>query len=136
MKNFIPPFQIGDIVTHRQLIDTFKVGNMGGMRRSKTTNSLVIIADHTKELYNDIWCGDELHYTGMGKSGDQILNKQNRTLAESDANGISVHLFEVFEPSKYVYKGIVKLCGEPYQEDQEDIDGNMRKVWIFPLIID
>ena len=40
---------------------------MGGMRRSLTTNSLVIVSDHTKELYDDKWVDDVLHYTGMGK---------------------------------------------------------------------
>ena len=132
MKNFMP-FKVGDIVTNEQLTRAFRVGNMGGMRRSKITNTLVIIADHTKELYNDKWYGDELHYTGMGKLGDQVLDKQNKTLMESDVNGVIVHLFEVFEFSKYTYRGIVKLCGKPYQEQQKDLNGNIRKVWVFPL---
>ena len=40
---------------------------MGGMRRSKTTGTLVIISDHTKGLYDDKWYGHELHCIGMGK---------------------------------------------------------------------
>lgn len=34
---------------------------MGGMRRSKTTGTLVILSDHTKGLYDDKWYGDEFH---------------------------------------------------------------------------
>ena len=70
----------------------------------------------------------------MGKIGDQELGEsQNRTLAESGTNGVEVHLFEVLKPAQYIYKGVVKLCGRPYQEKQKDVEGNMRKVWMFPL---
>ena len=69
----------------------------------------------------------------MGKYGDQMLKSQNKTLAESNINNVEVHLFEVFEPKKYTYQGIVKLVGEPYQEIQKDDNQNPRKVWIFPL---
>ena len=134
MSTFKPPFTIGSVVTNKELTKTFVVGNMGGMRRSKTTGTLVIISDHTKGLYDDKWYGDELHYTGMGKNGDQTLSgTQNRVLAESNKNGVEVHLFEVLEASKYIYQGVVHLCGAPYQEDQRDESGVVRKVWMFPL---
>lgn len=99
---FIPSFPVGATVTHQELCLEFKCGNMGGMRRSHVTNTLVIISDHTKALYDDKLYGNELHYTGMGKSGDQTLTSQNRTLAESDTNGIDVHLFEVLKPTQYM----------------------------------
>lgn len=134
MGNFIPPFTIGQVVNNNELIEKFKVGNAGGMRRSTTTGTLVIISDNTKSLYEDRWYGDELHYTGMGKKGDQSKNyKQNKTLSESNSNGVDVHLFEVLKPTEYIYQGMVKLCAEPYQEEQKDEDGLIRKVWIFPL---
>jgi len=132
---FIPSFSVGATVTHQELCSEFKCGNMGGMRRSHATNTLVIISDPTKALYDDIWYGNELHYTGMGKSGNQTLSSQNRTLAESDTNGIDVHLFEVLKPTQYIYHGVVKLCSSPYQETQNDDDGIPRKVWMFPLTI-
>lgn len=34
---------------------------------------------------------------------------------------------------EYIYRGIVKVVGEPYQEEQPDKNGNMRKVWMFPV---
>ncbi|NSL52794.1 HNH endonuclease [Calidifontibacillus erzurumensis] len=127
-------FKIGQTVTNSEIIAEFKCGNMGGMRRSKATNSLIIISDHTKGLYEDKWIGDVLHYTGMGKSGDQDLNfMQNKTLAESDTNGVEVHLFEVLVPTEYIYRGLVTLADKPYQEIQKGEDGVPRKVWMFPL---
>ena len=78
------------------------------------------------------WFGKELHYTGMGSSGDQTLGAQNKTLHESNFNGVEVHLFEVFELREYTYQGIVIYNGKGYQEKQTDIDGNERKVWMFP----
>lgn len=135
MAIFTPPFAVGSVVTNAEITETFKVGNMGGMRRSKATGTLVIISDHTKGLYDDKWYGDELHYTGMGKNGDQVLEgNQNKTLAESETNGVEVHLFEVLESAKYIYQGVVCLCGAPYQENQKDESGAIRKVWMFPLI--
>ena len=87
---------VGNIYPHQDICMAFECGNMGGMRRSKKTNTLMLICDHTKGLYDDMWHGDVLHYTGMGKTGDQVLEgNQNKTLSESDKNGVSVHLFEV-----------------------------------------
>lgn len=124
----------GEIINNNRLREIFSCGNMGGMRRSLTTNTLVIISDHTKGLYEDKWIGDILHYTGMGKKGNQEINKsQNRTLNESNHNGVDVHLFEVFKENNYIYRGKVKLVDEPYQEKQKDEDGVLRDVWIFPL---
>lgn len=82
---FNPGLEIGQILKNADIVEKFKCGNMGGMRRSKTTNTLVIVSDYTKGLYHDKWIGGVLHYTGMGKSGDQDIRwSQNATLADSD----------------------------------------------------
>lgn len=134
--SFKTSLKIGQVLTNDELMKEFSVANSGGMRKSNKNNVLVIISDHTKDLYDDKYYGNELHYTGMGMKGDQELYKQqNKTLAESNSNGIEVHLFEVFKAKEYIYRGIVKLCKEPYQEKQLDEDNNERKVWMFPLII-
>ena len=133
---FVPGFSIGDEVHNNDIVAEFKCSNMGGMRRSKKTNTLVIISDHTKKLYDDQWRGDVLHYTGMGKSGNQDIDfMQNKTLAESKFNGVTVHLFEVLKPKKYTYKGVVELCGQPYQEVQKGQDDRSRSVWMFLIRI-
>ncbi len=128
------PFQIGTVVNNDELRKAFKCSTQGGMRRSKPTNTLVVISNHVKSVYGDRWVDNVLHYTGMGLKGDQSLYfAQNKTLNESKANGVDVHLFEVFANNEYTYQGQVKLANSPYQEPQHDQDGNLRRVWIFPL---
>lgn len=125
---------IGQELTNKELTALFECGNMGGMRRSKHTGTLVLINDNTKGIYRDVWKDGILHYTGMGKRGDQVLQgNQNKTLYESKTNGVEVHLFEVMERAIYTYRGIVALVDNPYQAKQPDEDGNMRNVWIFPV---
>lgn len=124
----------GDTITNEELRELFECSPQGGMRRSHQTNTLVIVSDHTKAIYEDRWIDDTFHYTGMGLEGDQSLDfAQNKTLAESEGSGIEIFLFEVFERGNYTFIGKVELAGSPYQEDQLDKNENLRKVWVFPL---
>lgn len=124
----------GDILLNAELCDIFGCSPQGGMRRAKKTNTLVIVTNHIKSIYDDRWEGDVLHYTGMGQDGDMNLSSaQNRTLNESPTNGVKVHLFEVFKPKEYTYVGEVVRASAPYQAEQLDASGHERKVWIFPL---
>lgn len=121
--------KIGQILKNADIVDTFKCGNMGGMRRSKTTNTLVIVSDYTKSIYYDKWIGGVLHYTGMGKNGDQDINgAQNAILAGCGRNGVDIHLFEVMDAGEYVYCGRIELVDKPYTEIQPGEDGTPRKV--------
>ena len=71
---------------------------------------------------------------GWGLKGPQELSfAQNRTLSQSQTSGIIVHLFEVFQPGRYIYAGEVELAGAPYQEEQPDNQGQLRPVWMFPV---
>lgn len=131
---FQPGLQPGDIIDNQRLVEIFHCSSQGGMRRSHQTNTLVIVSDHTRSIYEDRWIDNIFHYTGMGQHGDQSLTfMQNKTLAESNQNSVNVHLFEVFAPGKYTYMGRVELAGRPYQELQPDADGNPRRVWVFLL---
>lgn len=131
---FNPGLKIGQIIKNADVVEIFKCGNMGGMRRSKTTNTLVIVSDYTKGIYHDKWIGGILHYTGMGKSGDQDIHwAQNATLAECSRNGVDVHLFEVIDAGEYIYCGRIELVDSPYTEVQPGEDGNDRRVWMFPI---
>lgn len=81
----------GDTISNDQLFRLFKCAQRGGMRRSIKTNSLVIVSNHVESLYDDRWISDILHYTGMGRNGDQSKTfLQNRSLYESKSNGIDV----------------------------------------------
>lgn len=128
----IEDLKINSVIDNDLLCEIFKCAPQGGMRRSHRTNTLVLISDRTK-LYQDIKKNGVYYYTGMGQVGDQELKSQNKTLAESKTNGVTVHFFEVLKPRQYTYRGVVELANEPYIDTQEDINGNMRKVWIFPL---
>ena len=134
MTVFNPNLQIGQEISNFVLTSIFKCGNMGGMRRSHATNTLVLVSDYTKGLYHDKWIGGTLHYTGMGKVGDQDLHwAQNDTLAGCRTNGVDVHLFEVMTEGVYTYCGRIELVDKPYQETQPDENGHDRLVWMFPI---
>lgn len=121
----------GEILNNEELCDIFKCSPQGGMRRSHSTNTLIIVSNNIKSIYADRWEGEILHYTGMGSSGNQSLSfGQNKTLNESKTNRIPVYLFEVFKTKEYVYQGEIELVDNPYQEIQ-----NNRNVWMFPLKI-
>lgn len=131
---FNPGLSIRQILKNSDIVDTFKCGNMGGMRRSKTTNILVLITDYTKGIYHDKWIGGILHYTGMGKNGDQDINwAQNATLANYGRNGVDIHLFWVMDAGEYIYCGRIELITKPYVDTQPGEDGQDRKVWMFPI---
>lgn len=132
--SFNPNLQIGQTIDSNTLMDIFKCSNGSGIRRSLTTDTLVIISDNTKSLYTNKWIDNVFHYTGMGLEGDQDINyKQNKTVNESNETSIPMFLFEVFKKNEYIYRGQVKLIDTPYQEIQDDKNGNPRNVWIFPL---
>lgn len=124
---------IGGNITNQEISKIFKCGNMGGMRSSTVTKTLVLISDHTKALYDDRWDGDTFYYTGMGKLGDQSIARANRTLVNAKEMGYTIHLFEVFRRAEYIYRGEVELAGKYEFENQPDSEGNPRKVIIFPL---
>lgn len=102
----------------------------------KTTNILVLITDYTKGVYHDKWIGGILHYTGMGKNGDQDINwAQNATLANYGRNGVDIHLFEVMDADEYIYCGRIELITKPYVDTQPGEDGQDRKVWMFLFVL-
>lgn len=128
--------QRGQRLSSADIRQVFQCSVYGGMNRSLRTNTLVLISNHVKSIYDDRWIDGILHYTGMGQVGNQNLKSaQNRTLAESSANGIEVHLFEVFKPREYLYQGRVALAGPTYLERQPDSTGNDRDVVVFPLML-
>ena len=97
---FRPDISPGDTLTSSQLLDLFKCQQGKGMRCSRTTNSLVLVKDHTKKsaasIYEDQWDDDGvLHYRGTGLRGDQSLDYEgNRWLRDAEKNGTDVFLFE------------------------------------------
>ena len=117
------------------LMRIFCVSGQGGIRKSIKANCLVIVAKHDdSNPYDDKWVDGKLEYTGMGLDGDQSIDYMyNKDLAESNTNGLDLYLFESFESNSYIYRGRVKLDGEPYFETQKDEFGKDRKVVKFSL---
>lgn len=129
----ITDLKIGEELKNDELSAIFKCAPQGGMRKSNKKNALVLISDETK-VYRDRWDKDILNYTGMGQKGNQDINyAQNKTLSQSNENGVKVFLFEVLKKGIYTYRGPVKLVKDPYQETQLDLDKRERLVWIFPI---
>lgn len=131
----IGDLRVGNVYSNSEIANTFKCSNMGGMRRSKETNSLVLIVKHNNPLYDDQWTDDGiLNYTGMGTENDQSISyAQNKTLTIAKREKIKVYLFESYKDNEYYYDGEVELAGTPYQSEEADINGVIRKVIKFPL---
>ena len=131
----IKDLKIGSVYSNNEIASTFKCSNMGGMRRSKETDSLVLIAKHNNPLYDDQWTNDGiLNYTGMGTAGDQSISySQNKTLFIAKKEGVKVYLFECYKDNEYYFDGEVELVGSPYEAEETDINGIIRKVIKFPL---
>ena len=123
----------GQELSNQQVREIFGCSLRGGMNPSKKTNTLVLIFNKVKSIYLDRFDGDTIFCTGMGLKGDQELKRGNKVLAESNETGVNVHLFEIFEETKYTYAGEVILAGKPFQEIQPDQSNINRKVWMFPL---
>lgn len=135
----ISKLEVGIVYTNHDIKEVFRVSNQGGMRKSNITNSLVLVSKHSdsveKNPYEDKWESDGLfHYTGMGLEGDQELNyKQNKTLSESNKNGVNIYLFESYNANEYIYRGEAYLAKKPYATNEPDMNGNNRRVYKFPL---
>jgi 5-methylcytosine-specific restriction protein A len=128
------PVRAGDIIDNETLRAIFRCSSSGTMRRSPGRNSLVLISDHTRPGCDDKWIAKTFHFTGIGLNGEPGLSfNQNKTLCESNENGTSLFLFEVFEPEHYTYTGEVELADNPYLSRQTDSGKKIRDVTVFPL---
>lgn len=131
--NFSPELNLGEVITNEELTNIFKCGNSGGMRRSLSTKSLVLISDHTTNIYKNafknsygIW-----EFQGMGQFGDQEINyRYNRTLFESNRQDISIYLFIKSDSNKYRYEGEYILIDKPEVQFSEEEN---RKIVVFKL---
>lgn len=132
----VSKIKLGREYTNAEVSEIFNANLQRGMKKSNTANALVLMAKHEADnLYDDYWDNEGIfYYTGMGFEGDQQLDfYENKTLSESDKNGVTVYLFEKFEGHEFIYRGIVELANPPFQQEEKDMSGKIRKVWKFPL---
>ena len=126
---------VGNNYSNEEIVRIFKVSNLGAMRRSHSRNALVLFIYDCglKRRYNDYWKDDILYFSGHDSAVGKRFRGNDKTLAESDSNGITVYLFEKVQRVGFQYRGIVKLAKEPVLRMERDQDGRMYDVWKFPL---
>ena len=133
---FINNMNIGDVFTRDQLMAIFKISGQSGIMKTNSLNCLVLTTSEENGVYGDSLVENGfITYTGEGLTGDQTITKNNKTIYESNENDLPMYLFSKDNNKKYIFEGQVKLCAEPYQVVEKDIDGNDRFVWKFPLSI-
>lgn len=129
----VSDYKIGTVFSNQDLMDTFKVSNAGGMRRSLEANTLVLV-NKSNSIYKNYWRNDIFYYIGMGLKGDQDIDfAQNKTLAQSNNNGVRIILFNSPKSNYYIYDGDYYLVNQPFYQEQKDEQGKTRKVIVFPL---
>lgn len=126
----------GESYSNSDLMNIFHCKNSGGIRYSKGIDVLLLITNSAQEVYDDRMKDGEILYVGEGLRGDQDIVKGNKILYKSyyQHSGTTMLFFEKCN-DLYTFLGEVCVSRNPYQEMQKDIDGNLRKVWIFPLKI-
>lgn len=129
----------GKIYTNAEIASIFLCSPQGGMCVSRKLKTITLISQKNgkENPYNDSDSSNnsEIIYTGMGLVGDQIVSEtnQNGKVAFSNSNGYTIYYFEGLAKNQYQFKGIAKLSGSYYFVNEEDANGNMRKVVKFPL---
>ena len=132
----IEEFIKGHVYSREDLRSAFGGSFYRGMNKCNRTNTLVLISKHTSNrIYGDLFQHNQLIYTGEGQRGNQTYTGANKDLLNSEENNLPVYLFVVFKNQQYTYYGRVFLNGEPYFENELDVDGNDRKVIRFPLVL-
>ena len=137
---FNPNVFIGDVLTEAEVQKVFGCQIQLGIRLSKKNHAIVIVSDATpKNKYADLWDNDILYYTGTDAgsiNGNQTLEgKGNNNGALKavwdDSGSTTLFLFEKYATNRCVYKGVVRLVQEPYQELR--FPNSNEYVWKFPL---
>ncbi len=132
----IKQLERGDIFTREELMNLFKISGQSGMMKTNALDAMVLVTSSANGTYEDsAVVNGRIIYTGEGLVGDQFLTKNNKTLYNSLKDHLYIFLFTKNEERQYIYEGRVFLYQDPYQIEEEDSLGNMRKVWKFPLQI-
>ena len=115
------------ILTNDEIISTFKVGNMGGIRYTKENDVIVLLSTYSND-YDDSIDTDSglIIYTGEGK-GDQELKNGNEKILNSQ-NTPMVFFKEAYQEkgarprgaldNKYKFIGVVKYQKHYWKEEK------------------
>lgn len=138
-------FRVGEIYTNDQIRFALDVQNVGGIRpaldsKKKIRHVAIMTAAaesarlHDDNPYHDRIEGDILIYTAQGREGDQALTDRNKRLVEQYDTPTPFFGFTNLGRQGYRFLGLLELLRH-YQENQADRKGNIRKVWVFELLI-
>lgn len=136
-------FRIDHEFTNTQIMQTFKVGLMGGIRyASPGTSDRPVLAVFITGAgngkgeghpYQDRWEDEAtLLYTGEGLEGDQTLTKGNLVLQLNQELGFPLYGFQKLAPDRYRYLGRFRVL-EVHEEQQPDRRGLPRRVFVFRM---
>lgn len=136
------PFEEGDWVDSQTWSEAFKVSPYKGISPSNENKLIVCIsvAEGDGVPYQDKWYyrpeWDGVGYTGEGLRDHQTLTTPGNKRLEKDK---SAYFFRKKRgENKYLYCGKFIMVEEPGNrnprvEQQPDVDGKMRNVWIFNM---
>ena len=145
MMNRLTYFQVGEHYTNDQIRFSLDLENLGGIRpsvdaRGNVKHLAVLTADvdsgklRIENPYCDRIEQDVLVYTAQGKAGDQNISGRNKRLIEQYSVPIPFFGFSNIGKQTYRFLGLLELLRH-YQETQPDIQGQLRKVWLFEFRI-
>ena len=126
--------EVGTNYLNEEIVKIFNVIPSGPVRKSHTRNALVLFVDEGSDgLTNDYWRNDILYFSNHCKRRGSNFICEDKIIAESNTNGITMYLFERVQRRGFQYRGIVKLVDEPFQSKEYCLDGHVMNVWRFPL---
>ena len=130
----IDTLDIGEIFTRDELMQLFKISGQQGIMKTNTLDCLVLTTSEDNGIYGDSGIENgTILYTGEGQTGDQELKGNNKSIFESNLTNTPMYLFSKDKKRRYIFEGQVFLYDTPYQVKENDVNGNSRLVWKFPL---
>jgi len=119
--------QKDQILTNDDIISTFKVGNMGGIRYTKENDVIVLLSTYSNDYEDSIDTDSGLIiYTGEGKDDQELKNGNEKIL--NSQNTPMVFFKEVYQEkgarprgaldNKYKFIGVVKYQKHYWKEEK------------------
>ncbi|GAA2553689.1 hypothetical protein [Mycolicibacterium diernhoferi] len=138
----------GDTLIRDQIHGTYGGNSQAGISRSSSSPNVLVYSDHEKAGANgydfDGWDQSKriYYYTGEGKTGNQVLLRGNKAIAEHRAEGTALRLFVAvsYKPGTgtRVHQYVGQFAVDPDQPYLTRVapgtDGSPRTVLVFRLV--
>jgi restriction system protein len=147
----IETLAVGQLYSNEEIFKSLKVSNAGGIRLWLQDKVIIRAAIMTsvqglhvvgENPYHDRLESGTLTYTAAGRVGEQTLSGLNRRLIEQKILNFPIHGFVLIAnrrnrsvgPKRWKYLGLLEYLRH-YPDTQLDVDGKVRKVWLFEFQI-